>query len=232
MAANNETGVIGPVAAVAEAVKERSPEVVVHTDAVQAFVSEEVDVTELGADLLSLAAHKFGGPKGVGLLYVRDGVQLEPVAHGGGHEFGRRSGTHNVMGAVGMAVAMNIATKDRDRFRADVTEARTLFEEGLLNKRPDIEVNAPLEARLVQHSHLRIPGVVNETLLIRLDQAGLAASSASACQSGAVTVSHVLRAMGFSEERASECVRFTFGWTTKPDDGKGAAEIVLEALNA
>ncbi|MFQ5966918.1 MAG: cysteine desulfurase family protein [Acidimicrobiia bacterium] len=230
MTANNETGVIEPVSEMAEAAKARAAGVVVHTDAVQAFVSTEIDVERLNVDMLSLAAHKFGGPKGVGLLYVKDGVDLEPVAHGGGHEFGRRSGTHNVMGAVGMTAAMSVAAKDRDRFQADVSEARARFESHLRAGRPDVELTVPPDSRLVQHSHVRIPGVQNDTLLIKLDQVGLAASSASACQSGAVSVSHVLRAMGFTGERARECIRFTFGWTTRPDDGTTAAALVLEAL--
>ncbi|HEY7705452.1 MAG TPA: cysteine desulfurase family protein, partial [Acidimicrobiia bacterium] len=132
MAANNETGTIQPVAAVAEAARTRHSEVMVHTDAVQAFISEEVTVDIFGVDLLTLAAHKFGGPKGVGLLYVRDGLALEPLLHGGGQELGRRSGTQNVAGAVGMATAMELAAQDRPRFRADVTEARRRFEAKLI----------------------------------------------------------------------------------------------------
>ncbi len=230
MAANNETGVVEPVRKVAEAVKARHADVTVHSDAVQVFVSAEVDVDALGVDLLSLAAHKLGGPKGVGLLYVRDGIALEPVLHGGGQELGRRSGTHDVMGAVGMATAMELAAADRDRFRAEVGEARRRFETELRHAIPDLEVNAPADARLVQHSHLRFPGVHNETLLIRLDGAGVAAAAGSACQSGAAGVSHVLTAMGFTPEEARESLRFSFGWTTSPDDGSRAAALVAEAV--
>ncbi|MDH5372432.1 MAG: cysteine desulfurase, partial [Acidimicrobiia bacterium] len=215
MSANNETGVLQPVQEIAAAVKAVNPAVAVHTDAVQSFVSRDLNVDKLGVDMLSLAAHKFGGPKGVGLLYVRSGVGLEPVLHGGGQELGRRSGTHNVMGAVGMAKAMEVTVGDRMRFTTDVGSARGYFEEGLLKVIPDLEFNAPLEARLVQHSHVRIPGVRNETLLVRLDRSGLAVSAGSSCQSGAADVSHVLAAMGFDDERARECLRFSFGWTTK-----------------
>ena len=131
MAANNETGTRQPVQKIAEAVRDRTgSKALIHTDAVQAFVSEELGVDELGVDLLSLAAHKFGGPTGVGVLYVRDGVALEPVVHGGGQELGRRSGTHHVLGAVGMAVAMELAAADRARFHQDVSEARRRFETG------------------------------------------------------------------------------------------------------
>jgi cysteine desulfurase len=224
MHANNETGVVQSVRQVVEAVAGRVP---VHTDAVQSFVSEPVDVRALGVDLLSLSAHKFGGPKGVGLLYVRQGVALEPVLHGGGQELGRRSGTSNVMGAVGMAVAMEVAVADRARLRADVAEARRRFEAALAGVG---ERTVPADASLVQHSHLRFPGVLNETLLVRLDRVGVACSVGSACASGAATVSHVLTAMGVAAPAARECLRFSFGWTTTPADGEVAAGLVLSAL--
>jgi cysteine desulfurase len=230
MAANNETGVIEPVRRTAEAVRAANSEVLVHTDAVQSFVSEDVTVESTGADLISLAAHKFGGPKGVGILYVRDGVSLEPVIHGGGQELGRRSGTHNVAGIVGMVAAMEAAVADREGFRKRVGEARDRFEERLEAGVPGMTVNAPLDARLVQHSHVRIPGAAAETLLIRLDQDGIAAAAGSACHSGAVEISHVLAAMGMSEQAASECIRFTFGWVNDPEDGDTAAERVLATL--
>ena len=230
MAANNETGVIQPVAKLADAARAANPTAVVHTDAVQAFISEEVTVDFLRVDLLSLAAHKFGGPKGVGLLYVRDGVRLEPVLHGGGQELGRRSGTHNVMGAVGMVVAMEATVSGRESFRETVGGVRDRFEYELRMAFPNLEVNAPFDARLVQHSHVRIPGIRNETALVKLDQAGLAASAASACQSGAATVSHVLTAMGMSADEARECLRFSFGWPTRDSDAERAAALVVAAL--
>ncbi len=230
MAANNETGVIEPVAEMAAAARAANPAVAVHTDAVQSFISEEVDVNSLGVDLLSLAAHKFGGPKGVGLLYVRQGVNLEPVLHGGGQELGRRSGTHNVMGAVGMVAAMEATVADRERFRRTVGTARDRFEACLKETFADLEINAPHHSRLVQHSHVRIPGIRNETALVRLDQADLAASAASACQSGAATVSHVLTAMGMSPDDARQCLRFSFGWPTIEADGEAAAALVVQTL--
>ena len=230
MLANNETGVLEPVAKLADAARAVNPTVVVHTDAVQAFISEDVRVDLLNVDMLSLAAHKFGGPKGVGLLYVREGVRLEPLLHGGGQELGRRSGTHNVMGAVGMAAAMEATVQDRERFRATVGPARDRFESDLRTAFPDLDVNAPLDARLVQHAHVRIPGIRNETALVLLDQAGVAASAASACQSGAATVSHVLTAMGMSADDARQCLRFSFGWPSRPEDGEIAAALVTKTL--
>jgi cysteine desulfurase len=230
MTANNETGVVQPVRKISETVKARQPGTAVHTDAVQAFISQDVNVGDLGIDMLSLAAHKFGGPKGVGLLYVRSGVGIEPVLHGGGQELGRRSGTHNVMGAVGMAKAMELTASDRERFVVEVAEARSRFESSLARAIPDLQVTGPRDGRLVQHSHVRIPGVRNETLLVRLDQHGLAVSAGSSCQSGAATVSHVLAAMGFDDESARQCLRVSFGWTTTPADGDTAAAIVAEAV--
>ena len=232
MTANNETGVRQPVRQIAVAAKEAYPEVLIHTDAVQAFVSEEATLASLGADLVTLSAHKFGGPKGVGLLHVRRGVPLEPVLHGGGQEIGRRSGTHNVAGIVGMVSAMEAAVKDRDRFRADVGAARDGFEARLATAEPDVIFTTPGAARLIQHSHFRIPGIDAETLLIRLDGLGVAAAAGSACHSGAIEISHVLMAMGLEEEAARSSVRFSFGWTSRPGDGKLAAAAVVECVEA
>jgi len=229
MTANNETGARQPLSGIAAAVHAAGP-AVVHTDAVQAFVSEEVTAEALGADLITLASHKFGGPKGVGLLLAPREIPLEPVLHGGGQELGRRSGTHNVAGIVGMVAAMEAAAEDRGRFCIEVGEARRRFEETLEGAVEGFAVNGPLDTRLIQHSHIRIPGVSAETLLILLDGLGLAASAGSACSSGAIAVSPVLAAMGMAPAEASECVRFSFGWTTRPGDGDTAAAMVIEAL--
>lgn len=230
MAANNEIGTVQPVRSVAEAVKSIDPSVVVHTDAVQAFVSEPITFASTGVDMISLAAHKFGGPKGVGLLAVASGVQLDPVIHGGGQEVGRRSGTYNVAGIVGMVTAMIDVEAERDVFRRDVGAERDEFERRLLAGWPAAVVSGRDALRMVQHSHVHFPDVLAETLLIRLDQAGIAAAAGSACQSGAVEPSHVLLAMGFDTKAAGECVRFTFGWDTEPGVGRDAAERVLGVL--
>ena len=226
MVINNETGTHQPIRRVVEAVKRSNPRTLVHTDAVQAFSSVDLTVNDLGVDLLSLAAHKFGGPQGVGLLYVRSGINLEPLMHGGGQEYGRRSGTHNVAGVAGMAAAMAAAAADRDRFRSEVTEARRAFEAKLSDR---IERTIPEAIGTPQHSHLRL-GVENETLLVRLDRLGVAASAGSACQSGATTVSHVLSAMGVSKEQARRSMRFTFGWTSTLAEAERSAELVIQAL--
>ena len=194
---------------------------------VQSFVSAEVTVEATGADLITLASHKFGGPKGVGLLYVRDGVSLRPHLHGGGQELGRRSGTHNVAGIVGMVAAMEAAVAERWEFADRVGRERDRFERAVASRLGDVEFTAGSVERLVQHSHLRIPGVSAETMLIRLDHEGIAASAGSACHSGAVEVSHVLAAMGVSGPAAGEYLRFSFGWTTRDGDGDRVADAVI-----
>jgi cysteine desulfurase len=225
---NNETGVRQPVREVAAAVREAGPSVAVHSDAVQAVVSEHVSAGDV--DMLTIAGHKLGGPKGVGVLVVREGLALEAMMHGGGQELGRRSGTHNVAGAVGLATALELAAADRERLAAEAGEARRRFEETVLAKVPEARLNAPTDRRLVQHSHLRLPGTRNETLLIKLDRAGVAASAGSACQSGASAPSHVLTAMGMSPAATRQCLRFSFGWTTRPEDGDILAGALLDAL--
>jgi len=230
MMVNNETGAINDVAAVSHAVKESDPDVLVHTDAVQAFGSMKFDVGQLGVDMLSLTAHKFGGPKGAGLLYVREGTSLEPLIHGGGQELGRRSGTHDVAGAVGLATAMELAAADRDRFVGEVGGIRDNFGLSLRDAVPDAIVNTPASDRSPHHLNLRFPGVRNETLLMRLDKEGIAASAGSACQSGAATVSHVLEAMGLTASEARESVRFSFGWTSTRDEADRAAQVVIKLV--
>lgn len=230
MLVNNETGLIHDLASIVRLLADRAPGVYVHTDAVQAFVSESVDVADLGVDLMSVSAHKFGGPKGIGALYVRQGCLLEPILHGGGQELGRRSGTHDVVGAVGLAAAMDATVADRERFSTEVGRARDLFEEVLLDRIDDLNLNSTPGMRSPHHSNVRIPGVRNETLLMRLDRAGVAASAGSACQSGAATVSHVLEGMGRTAEQARESLRFSFGWTSTVEEAEQAAEIVVDLV--
>lgn len=232
MAANNEVGTLQPISEIAEAARSRSEQVLVHTDAVQAFVGGDVTAESTGVDLLSLAAHKFGGPKGVGLLFVRSGVDLDPIVFGGGQEAGRRSGTSNVPGVLSMVAAMEAAIDQRDRFRDVVGSERRAFEQRLSAGLPTVTVTAQGAARMPHFSHLRFPGIPAETLLIRLDQQGIQAAAGSACQSGAVTPSHVLVAMGMSDQEASECVRFTFGWDTAEGDGIAAADAVIAVAGA
>ena len=230
MLVNNETGVIQDLALITDAVKKADPEVLVHTDAVQAFASEYLDVDALGIDLMTIAGHKFGGPKGVGILYVREGTNLEPLVHGGGQELGRRSGTHDVGRAVGMAMAMDLADAGREQFRSVIGQVRDDFEKRLTAGLGDLVINTPERGRSPHHLNVRFPGVRNETLLLRLDLAGVAASAGSACQSGAAEVSHVLEAMGLSPSQARESIRFSFGWPSTLDESDEAAAIVIDLV--
>lgn len=227
MTVNNETGTIQDVASIGDSARRANADVLIHTDAVQAFGCELIDVGEMDVDLLTVSAHKFGGPKGAGLLYVREGTHLEPVLHGGGQELGRRSGTHDVASAVGLAAAVRFALEDRRRFQTEVRAMRDQLEARLVDALDDVVVNTPAEGRSSHHLNVRFPGVRNETLLMLLDQAGVAASAGSACQSGAANVSHVLEAMGLTPDEARECVRFTFGWTSTLDEVDEAADIII-----
>jgi cysteine desulfurase len=230
MLANNEIGTIQPVSNIAATMRGRSPGVLVHTDAVQAFNSEEVTLEATDADLLSLASHKVGGPKGVGLLALRPGVRIDPIIHGGGQEAGRRSGTYNVAGIVAMVAAMEAAHADRRGFIDRTSAERDAFESAVTAGLRGARVTASSSARLPHISHIRFSGILAETLLIRLDQAGIAAAAGSACQSGAVDPSHVLKAIGFTDEQSGECVRFSFGWDSPQGQGWRAARSVLDVL--
>ena len=229
MMVNNETGTVQDVTAIAAEVKAANPETLLHTDAVQAFGCEPVDVDELGVDLLTMSAHKFGGPKGVGVLYVRDGTALEAVIHGGGQELGRRSGTQDVASAVGIATAARLADADRPRFVRETSAIRDHMKDRLTSL-GNVIVNTPEKGRSSHHLNVSFPGVRNETLLMLLDQRGIAASAGSACQSGAAEVSHVLEAMGLTPDQARESVRFTFGWTSTIDDADQTADVVEEIV--
>jgi cysteine desulfurase len=230
MLANNEIGTIQPVPDIAAAMRDRIPGVLVHTDAVQAFNSEEVTLEATDADMLSLASHKLGGPKGVGLLALRPGVRIHPIIHGGGQEAGRRSGTYNVAGIVAMVAAMEAAHADRKGFIDRTSAERDAFESAVTAGFLGARVTAANSSRLPHISHIRFPGILAETLLIRLDQAGIAAAAGSACQSGAVDPSHVLKAIGFTDEASGECVRFSFGWDSPQGQGWRAARSVLDIL--
>lgn len=226
MLVNNEIGLIQDIPSIARAITDHFPEVLVHTDAVQAWASKDLNVSDLGVDMMTITGHKFGGPKGAGFLFVRDGTQLEPVLHGGGQELGRRSGTHDVAGAVGLATAMELAGQDRTRFNAEVGQTRDEFEKIILERVDGAVSNTPAHKRSSHHFNVRFHDVRNESLLMRLDQAGVAASPGSACQSGAATVSHVLEGMGLSANEARESVRFSFGWNSTLHDARDAATIV------
>jgi len=208
MTANNETGSIQPIAELASIAKKRG--VVFHTDAVQAAGKIPLDIEELGVDLLTLSAHKFHGPKGIGALYIRKGVVLDPLVIGGKQEQGLRAGTENVMGIVGLGKAAELAIDSLSR-RDHIREMRDRLETGIGKLIPNVKLNGHGEQRLPNTLNLTFPGVRGESLVLAMDQKGIAISSGSACRAGLPEPSHVLMAIGLSEEQAHCSLRFSLG---------------------
>jgi cysteine desulfurase len=212
MWANNEVGTVQPVSEIGA--RCRAAGVVFHSDAVQALGKVPVRADAVPVELLAFSAHKLGGPKGIGALYVRRGTQLKPLLFGGGQERGLRPGTEDVAGAVGFAAAAHAAEAERERAMARIGALRARLEAGLRERIPGLVVNAAGATRLPTVSNVSLPGADPEAMLMSLDLEGIAASSGSACSSGAVEPSHVLTAMGIAAELAGPSVRFSLGWGT------------------
>ena len=208
MAANNETGAIQPVAEAAKIVHDAGG--LLHCDAVQAAGRVSLDIAKLGADMVTLSAHKMGGPKGVGALVLAEGVTVEPLIKGGGQEGRRRAGTENVSGIIGFGVAVELAAADLARMD-EIAKLRDRLEIGVRAIARDAVVFAANVARLPNTACIAVPGAKSETLMIALDLAGIAVSAGSACSSGKVETSHVLAAMGISPELAQSAVRVSLG---------------------
>ena len=216
MWANNEVGAVQPVERIAEACAEAG--VTFHSDAVQALGKLPVRVDRVPADLLAFSAHKLGGPRGAGALYVRRGTRLDPLLHGGGQERGLRPGTEDVASAVAFAVAAELAEAEREETMARIGALRDRLEAGLCERVPGLVINAAAAPRLPTITNVSVPGADPEMLLMALDVEGVAASSGSACSSGAVEPSHVLTAMGVPAELAGPSVRFSLGRDTTDGD--------------
>ena len=211
MTVNNEIGTVQDIPALVEATRKISKPAVFHTDAVQALGKLPVDVHAWGVDLASFAAHKLGGPKGVGALFVRSHTPVEALIHGGGQEKGLRSGTINVAGVAGFGVAAEIAAKEVHESAERITALRNRLLEGLRVAIPDIEVNGTLDHHVPNTLNVAIPKADAETLLLLLDRSGIACSAGSACQSGAMDPSHVLLAIGVERDMAQGSLRFSLG---------------------
>ena len=222
MMANNEIGSIQPIKDIALVVKEKSnklnTKILVHTDAVQAVGSEEVNVNELGVDLLSLSAHKFYGPKGIGALYIRRGTPFEPLIVGGGQENQRRSGTENVANIVGSSIALSLAIQNLSETKNSCKLLRDEITSRILENIPRTTLNGHPTKRLVNNANISFHGLEGESILLGLDLAGISASSGSACTSGSLEPSHVLLAIGQSAEIAQSSVRFTVGYENTKQD--------------
>jgi cysteine desulfurase len=213
---NNEIGTVQPVEHLASRCEQA--EIVFHSDAVQALGKLPIRVDEVPVSLLSLSAHKVGGPKGIGALFVRKGTRLRPLHFGGGHERGLRAGTENVAGAVGFALASELAEAERETEMRRLAALRGRLEEGLRAGIEGLLVNGAAAPRVASICNVSVPGADSEMLVLTLDMEGLAVSSGSACSSGAITPSHVLTALGLSAEIAGPSVRFSLGRTTKGSD--------------
>jgi cysteine desulfurase len=230
MLANNEVGSIQPLAEVAAVVAERAPGAVLHTDAVQGAVWLDVAAAAAPAQLVAVSAHKFGGPKGVGALIVREGVALEPLLLGGGQERERRSGTHNVAGIVAMAEALRLTVAEREATNARVTALRDRLVDGLVAEVPGLVETVPRGSKVPGSAHVCLEGVETEALLFLLDRAGVCASAASSCASGALDPSHVLAAMGVPKEVAAGALRLSLGYASTASDVDRALEVIPSAV--
>lgn len=230
MAVNNEVGSITPMREVAQIVREHAPGAVLHTDAVQAACW--VDLRELTplVDVLTLSSHKFGGPKGVGVMMQRSGVTLEPLMLGGGQERDRRSGTHNVAGIVGTAVALRETDTTRVEESERVTKLRDRLVDDIIAQTPRSLETVARESRVPGIAHLCFEGIENESLLFLLDEHEVFASAASACASGAMEPSHVLAAMGIERSWSKGSLRMSLGHTTTDADVDTAIGVVVRAV--
>lgn len=224
MAANNEIGTLMPIAEIAKVAKAHG--FLMHTDAVQAMGAVPVDVEAWGVDLLSLSGHKFHGPKGIGVLYIRTGVKLDSLVHGGAQERGRRAGTENLPAIVGIGEAMEIAAKNQPANAEKMTRLRDRLITRLLESIPDVRLNGHPTERLPGNVNISVRYIEGEALLLRLDLSGIAASSGSACTSGSLDPSHVLLAIGLPHEIAHGSLRFSLSDTSTEADVDAVAEVL------
>ena len=209
MFANNEIGTIQPIKEIAEIAKEAG--VIFHTDCVQAIGNVKIDVKEMGIDLLSMSAHKFYGPKGVGALYVKNGIDFEKIQDGGHQERDKRAGTENVAGIVGLGKAIQIANNNLENYNSKLLKLRNYFVREITNKYENVKINGDLKKRLPGNINVSFPGIDGEELLLKLDSYNICASAGSACSSGLSSPSHVLKAIGLNDEYAGGSLRITFG---------------------
>jgi cysteine desulfurase len=231
MAVNNEVGSITPMRDVARIVRKYAPNAILHTDAVQAACWVDLrEITPL-VDALSLSAHKFGGPKGVGVMVIKTGKNLEPLIFGGGQERDRRSGTHNVSGIIATAKALEVTDKTRAEEMVRVTKLRDRLVDEIRAQVDGVLETVPREHRVPGVAHLCFSGLENEALLFLLDQADVYASAASACASGAMEPSHVLEAMGIERSWSNGALRLSLGHTTTEAEIDQAVSAIVSAVN-
>jgi cysteine desulfurase len=216
MYANNEIGTIQPIEKIGEIAKEHN--IVFHTDAVQALGAVRIDVKKQHIDLMSMSAHKLGGPKGIGGMYIKKGVKIDNLIHGGGQERGKRAGTEGVQNIVGFGKAVEMASKNFDQYVSKLTKTRNKLMEGIKNNIPDVVLNGHPTMRLPNNVNFSYKYVEGESILLLLDMDGIAASSGSACTSGSLDPSHVLLATGLDHGTAHGSIRFTISEETTDED--------------
>lgn len=231
MFANNEIGTIQDIEKIGKIASENN--IFFHTDAVQAIGNIKIDVHKLNIDLLSLSAHKFYGPKGVGAAYIKRDIELEPIINGGHQEFSRRAGTENVAGIVGLSKAIEIATDKflLEEYNSKLLKYRNLFIQKVMRNLNNIKINGDLEKRLPGNVNISIKGIDSQTMLTMLDMEGICASSGSACNSSVITPSHVLTAIGLDKETANSTLRFTFGSSNTLEDIEYIADTLINITN-
>jgi cysteine desulfurase len=229
MYVNNEIGTVQPIAQLADLAHARRA--LFHTDAVQAAAYLPLDVRAMGVDLAALAAHKFYGPKGVGVLYLREGTALTPLIHGGSQEFAKRAGTENVAGIVGLATALELSLNERTAAAARIGALRDRFESEVIRRIAQVRVNGGGAARAPHISNISFLGVESEQLLMRLDLDGIAVSAGSACASGAIEPSHVIAALGLPEPWLRGVIRFSLGRGTTEAQIARTVEVLERAVS-
>jgi cysteine desulfurase len=227
--ANNEIGTIQDIPKLAKLARARGA--LFHTDAVQSFGYLPIHAEAMGVDLLSISAHKIYGPKGVGALWVRSGVKLSPLLHGGSQERERRPGTENVAGIVGFGKAVELLMERRERDAARIAALRDRLIEGILDHVPGARLNGPKERRLPNNVNVSVGGVDGAAVLMNLDRAGIAASSGSACSSGSIEPSHVLKAIGLTDDLAASGIRLTLGRGTTEAEIDQTVESLREIVD-
>lgn len=228
MYANNEIGTLQPIEEIGKLARRK--EIVFHTDAVQAVGQLPISVKRLPIDMLSASAHKFHGPKGVGFLYVREGVELPSFIHGGSQERGKRAGTENVAGIVGMAKALNIATKEMGRKSRELIGLRNYFAKRVLAEIPEVMLNGHGEKRLPGNLNFSFKNIQGTALLVLLEEENILASAGSACTSGITRISHVIEAIGVPKEYAYGTIRFSLGRDTTQEDVNKTIDVLKKSI--
>lgn len=229
MYANNEIGTIEPIKQIGNIAKKHK--IYFHTDAVQAIGNVRIDVRENNIDLLSLSGHKFYGPKGVGALYVKEGIEFEKIQDGGHQEKDKRAGTENVAGIVGIGKAIELAYNNFDAYNKKLLELRKYFMERVERELTGVKLNGHKTNRLPGNCNISFPNIEGEEILLKLDEKGICASSGSACSSGSSTPSHVLLAIGLPQELAQGTLRVTLGDDNTKEDIDYLVDKLIEIMN-